>query len=53
MLNKWIEFGRVSQTLVTLRNIRRWINEERGRVPVIDRVQFPDTGYNRRLSRRG
>lgn len=53
MLNKWIEFGRPTGDYVNARNIRRWMNEERGRVPVIDRVNYPETGRDCRQFRRG
>lgn len=52
-LTKWIEFGRAGGDIVSARNVRRWINQARDRLPMIDRVQFPETGNDQRLSRRG
>lgn len=47
-LNKWIEFGRAPHQYGQGRKVRRWLNEARGRTPIIDRVNFPDTGRDRR-----
>jgi hypothetical protein len=41
-LSKWIEFGRDHDRFNTGRKVRRWLNEARGRCPVIDRVNFPN-----------
>lgn len=41
-LSKWVEFGRDHDRFNTGRKVRRWLNEARGRCPVIDRVNFPN-----------
>lgn len=48
-LNDWIEYGRTDGIFGSKRKVRRWLNEARARVPVIDRVNFPDSGYDRRI----
>lgn len=49
----WAEYGRVDPVGRHKRMFRRWLNEERGHIPVIDRVTYPETGQDCRLSRRG
>ena len=41
MLINWIEYGRSNREFHSKRIVRRWLNEARGRFPVIDRLNFP------------
>lgn len=52
-LGDWIGYGRNTQEHKSKRTVRRWILEARGHVPVIDRVNYPDFDYNRRIGGRG
>lgn len=52
-LSDWIEYGRCSGIWGAKRKVRRWLNEARAHIPVIDRVNYPETGRDCRLSRRG
>ena len=45
----WIEFGLAGPHYRNKALVRRWLREARERRPVIDRVNYPETGYDRRL----
>jgi hypothetical protein len=49
----WIEYGLQTDTARNKRLVRRWLLEAREHRPVIDRVTYPETGIDRRISRRG
>jgi hypothetical protein len=52
-LSDWIGYGMHDQHNSNKRLVRSWMLEARVHIPVIDRVKYPETGYDRRLSRRG
>jgi hypothetical protein len=52
-LADWIDYGRRDQHNANKRLVRGWMLEARGHLPIIDRVKYPETGRDRRLSRRG
>lgn len=52
-LSSWIEYGLKGEHYRNKAMVRRWLREARERRPVIDRVNYPETGIDQRLSRRG
>ena len=52
-LMDWIEYGLTGEHYRNKAMVRRWLREARERIPVRDWVNYPDSGYDRRLSRRG
>lgn len=51
-LADWIEYGRNDPHNLNKRMVRGWLTEARGHIPVIDRVKFPEAGYDRRIRAR-
>jgi hypothetical protein len=52
-LADWIEYGMTGEHYRNKAMFRRWLREARERRPVRDWVNFPECGYERRLSWRG
>lgn len=52
-LSDWIGYGQRDEHNLNKRKVRGWLREARGHVPIIDRVNYPDTGIDRRIRYRG
>lgn len=51
-LADWIGYGMNDRENMNKRMVRGWMTEARVHLPVIDRVKYPQTGRDRRISAR-
>jgi hypothetical protein len=49
-LKHWIECGLSGEQYRKKALVRRWEREARERRPIIDRITYPETGIDRRIS---